>query len=577
MFARPATEHPFGAAPPKETTASNVRLFCDDAIAPPSSLFDSDEPFAIPDFGPRASADGNHSSRQVQARFFVPAPIVAPVAPAPPPTAPPTAGASEGGIYGGGTAFVLNKLVADIEKLMGQHVVKLERIVRSQREMHDECLQKFFDSAPGNPWASQRGPTKSQPTRPKGRVSLSKDKPVIKMGEDGSIEIGSMVMLPEDSTRSRCADTRTDPAVISVVPFVENCGSGDKTPKSNGNNTDSGDQSVKNCGAGDETPKSNSNKTDSGEQGEAVTGSRSDGSTRPPPNLLDIISWKPHGRSSGRPRHLEVADEEWVDGESCVGFGFRRYVRFVLSPRFDYMIGVVIILNTIFIGFQIDYNSRELQNSSSYDEPGFITGVETIFASLFTIEWLSRLVAFRERFPYSMWNLFDTVVVVTAVFEEVIKYAVKSDTIVGQFSVLRVVRVLKLVRTLRIIRVVRAFRELRIVLTSILICMRELFWTLFLLFVLLYMVSVLVLGELTQVPNPFGDGKFGEFRQMYFGNLPRTLFTIFQATTFGMPWEVMSTGLEDVMPWVCIVWILYMALWYLPSAIQLLASSWIKR
>eukprot|EP00929_Paragymnodinium_shiwhaense_P001140 TRINITY_DN101365_c0_g1_i1.p1 TRINITY_DN101365_c0_g1~~TRINITY_DN101365_c0_g1_i1.p1 ORF type:complete len:703 (-),score=151.88 TRINITY_DN101365_c0_g1_i1:123-2231(-) len=266
------------------------------------------------------------------------------------------------------------------------------------------------------------------------------------------------------------------------------------------------------------------------------------------------------GRSTGA--SMFGADvEEWIDGESAVAFAYRRFSRFIRSSKFDYLMGTFILANTIFIGIQIDQKARALQDGSGESEntKGFMY-TETVFALIFLLELLCRLIVFHKRFCCSGWNLFDAVVVLSALLEECIKYGIGGDTIAGKLSLFRLVRVFKLLRTLRIIRVVRAFRELRIVLMSIITCVRQLFWTLCLLFTAIYFVSLIILSELTTASDtPFAASlPGGELRRQYFGNLPRTLLTIFQCTSFGLQWEEMSTSLEHLMDYMSVVWIAYM-------------------
>jgi len=122
-------------------------------------------------------------------------------------------------------------------------------------------------------------------------------------------------------------------------------------------------------------------------------------------------------------------------------------------------------------------------------------------------------------------------------------------------------RVAKLLRTLRIIRVVRAFRELRIVLSSILRSMRALIWTLCLLFVLLYFMSILVLVELSSHETAFdGSGEVVERRKKYFPSLGRTLLTVYQSTTGGLLWEDALSCLAGAIPHMNALWVLYIGL-----------------
>eukprot|EP00929_Paragymnodinium_shiwhaense_P012352 TRINITY_DN11935_c0_g3_i1.p1 TRINITY_DN11935_c0_g3~~TRINITY_DN11935_c0_g3_i1.p1 ORF type:complete len:686 (+),score=192.18 TRINITY_DN11935_c0_g3_i1:115-2172(+) len=270
----------------------------------------------------------------------------------------------------------------------------------------------------------------------------------------------------------------------------------------------------------------------------------------------EFSEYKPRARSEGR--KFDKTDELWVDGED----GFRQYLRkfslFIKSTTFDYIMGGFIVANTLFLGIQIDIKARALDSEPDPEDPVLVKVVESLFTYVFTVELFARLIAYHPRFCCSAWNIFDSVVVLSALLEEITKYAAANENSpLGKLSALRVIRALKLLRALRIIRVVRAFRELRIVLMSVLSCVQQLFWTLSLLTVLIYMLCILVLVELTGQANAYGEDAFGLARKRYFSDLPRALMTVYQCTTSGALWEEVLRPLEEVIPWMGVVWMAY--------------------
>eukprot|EP00929_Paragymnodinium_shiwhaense_P065245 TRINITY_DN32727_c0_g1_i1.p1 TRINITY_DN32727_c0_g1~~TRINITY_DN32727_c0_g1_i1.p1 ORF type:complete len:736 (-),score=189.06 TRINITY_DN32727_c0_g1_i1:197-2404(-) len=267
---------------------------------------------------------------------------------------------------------------------------------------------------------------------------------------------------------------------------------------------------------------------------------------------------RPKGRSEGRP--VDKLDELWVDGETVRMAYMRNFATFIRSSKFDHLMGIIIVLNTLFLGIQIDIKARSMEHEVDPEDPMPIKIMESLFAFVFSCELGARLYAFHPRFCCSGWNVFDTVVVTSALLEEVTKYAPSdADSPMGKLSAIRVLKVLKLLRALRIIRVVRAFRELRIVISSIANCMSQLFWTISLLTILIYMVCILILVELTsQGERAFETSIEGDKRKRYFSDLVRTLMTLFQCTTFGALWEDASRSLEELIPWLGIIWAAYM-------------------
>eukprot|EP00927_Polykrikos_kofoidii_P032616 TRINITY_DN27726_c0_g1_i3.p1 TRINITY_DN27726_c0_g1~~TRINITY_DN27726_c0_g1_i3.p1 ORF type:complete len:652 (-),score=129.79 TRINITY_DN27726_c0_g1_i3:85-2040(-) len=270
----------------------------------------------------------------------------------------------------------------------------------------------------------------------------------------------------------------------------------------------------------------------------------------------DTTAWRPKGRSEGRP--IDKTDELWIDGEEGIYVYLREFKNFVKSNRFDHIMGGVIVFNTLFLGIQIDIKARSLDGGGDPADPRWILTLETLFTIIFFLELVARCIAFHPWFCCSAWNVFDTVVVLSAILEEIQKYSEEGNSFLGTLRAFKMIRVLKLLRALRIIRVVRAFRELRIVLMSIVNALRQLFWTLSLLFVLIYMVSILVLVELTGTSDPYEATHFGDIRKRYFSDLLRTLMTVFQCTTYGALWEEATRPLEEVVPMLGPVWMLYM-------------------
>eukprot|EP00929_Paragymnodinium_shiwhaense_P007858 TRINITY_DN111776_c0_g1_i1.p1 TRINITY_DN111776_c0_g1~~TRINITY_DN111776_c0_g1_i1.p1 ORF type:complete len:781 (-),score=144.87 TRINITY_DN111776_c0_g1_i1:141-2483(-) len=288
-------------------------------------------------------------------------------------------------------------------------------------------------------------------------------------------------------------------------------------------------------------------------------------------------SHKPQGRSMGAAQSHERGGDDWVDGESMPGRWWRLYINFVSSTTFDNMIGVFILLNTLFMGMQADQIAR-----ASLPQPGAglnevaedpednqtFSIMETVFCILFFGECVARLTVQKRRYFCAAWNWFDVMVVGAAVFEECLKYGVGGNTLFGSLSVFRIVRIMKITRTLRIIRVVRVFRELRIVVMAMVNCLRSLFWTLLLLFVLQYVMAILILMELTsdravqvhsELSESFAVSTYSEYRTKYFPNLVRCLLTLFQSVTGGLEWSQASLALEEVTPWIPVVWVLFMA------------------
>eukprot|EP00927_Polykrikos_kofoidii_P026551 TRINITY_DN23610_c0_g1_i2.p1 TRINITY_DN23610_c0_g1~~TRINITY_DN23610_c0_g1_i2.p1 ORF type:complete len:771 (+),score=106.39 TRINITY_DN23610_c0_g1_i2:213-2315(+) len=267
---------------------------------------------------------------------------------------------------------------------------------------------------------------------------------------------------------------------------------------------------------------------------------------------------KPKGRSQGDDE-LQKQNEVWVDGEGKLSRWARAYASLVKGAYFDYFIGIFIVLNTLFLGRQVDVEVRSTLGAVSKEQP-YNAAVETFFAVLFTVELLMRLSVYRLRFFCCLWNLFDVLVVACAVVEECIKYGVGANTVLGKLKVFRLMRVFKLARAMKIIRVLRAFRELRIVMRSIFSCFRSLFWTLLLLTLVMYVVSIIIMDELAMAKD---QGSYdsstenGHFNIVHFGGLDRSILTLYQCVTGGLLWSNTLRAVEEVVPWIWVAWVWY--------------------
>merc|ERR1719162_1946440 len=91
------------------------------------------------------------------------------------------------------------------------------------------------------------------------------------------------------------------------------------------------------------------------------------------------------------------------------------------------------------------------------------------------------------------WNCLDVLVVSLQIFEELFTVAVHGYDSEGanlNLSFLRLLRVLRLVRLVRLVRVLRFIRELRTLVTSIFGSLMSLTWTITLLVLVIYVVSL---------------------------------------------------------------------------------------
>jgi len=155
----------------------------------------------------------------------------------------------------------------------------------------------------------------------------------------------------------------------------------------------------------------------------------------------------------------------------------------VQSVQFDIAVALLIIANCVFLGFQVERD----HNSHSTDI------LQVLFCCLFSIELALRFIADRRGFVRKdiMWNIFDTFTVVGSILEICLKWA--SSQMYSSSSNLLVLRSLRFLRFVRVARMLRvkAMRELRLMLRSVMCCVKPLTWAVTLLGIEVYVVAMI--------------------------------------------------------------------------------------
>lgn len=199
----------------------------------------------------------------------------------------------------------------------------------------------------------------------------------------------------------------------------------------------------------------------------------------------------------------------------------------VEAPLFESASGGLILLCAVLIGVEAEYSMQTIGEPS----PAVFRFLNSAFNFCFACELLLRMLVDGLLFfscynPLIHWNVLDFTLIAFAVVEEV----------------LRTLRMLRLARILRILKVVRFFSELRIMVNGVLGSAKSLFWALLLIILVNFLFGVffmqLSLNYLESVDSkaPLLD---------YFGSLPRTMMTLYQAISGGIDW---GTAVATLLP-----------------------------
>ncbi|MBO9605225.1 MAG: ion transporter [Paenibacillaceae bacterium] len=174
--------------------------------------------------------------------------------------------------------------------------------------------------------------------------------------------------------------------------------------------------------------------------------------------------------------------------------GFNAFIR---GKTFTNFILTVVFMNAIVIGFQ-SYPSVDEAYKTLFHN------LDIVFLTIFSIEVVLKLIAYRTSYFKDGWNLFDFIVVAASL-------AFMSSPFVSVLRILRVLRVLKTISSIR---------SLRRIITSLFMAVPAIGSISLLMVIVLFIYGVV------------GATFFSEASPVYFGDLSKSLITLFQIATF---------------------------------------------
>lgn len=221
-------------------------------------------------------------------------------------------------------------------------------------------------------------------------------------------------------------------------------------------------------------------------------------------------------------RYRGIAEEE-EDVEAAVG---------VERPAFDVFMCVITTLNTVVIGLEIDIDGDA-------ESRGIVWVVfEVFFVIAFGMEVILKVRLHGKRWIIdSAMNFVSTLIAVVALFDLCLFYPLRVTGIIRINGILRMITLLRIVGLFRLVRVVQFYRsldELRLTLQGLLQSIQSIVWVCFCVVVLLYTMSLVtttVVGHNDSIYVPYRKMSGGWDYQEYFGNVPRSMFTLLQVMT----------------------------------------------
>lgn len=222
--------------------------------------------------------------------------------------------------------------------------------------------------------------------------------------------------------------------------------------------------------------------------------------------------------------------------------------RILLSQPVEWGCGAVILANFIVIVIETDWKAQRGE-----DMPKITTILNHAFFSVYCLELSLRLFAFRLKAFNSMWMVLDSMIVGAGLLELGLQLIGES---ISAGTTLRAVRLIRVMRLLRALRVLGALKELRKLLEMMTSCMKTLFWSFLLCFMVMSIwsiVAVELLGDIVADMHDQGFWPDCDVCSRYFTSVMHCNLFFFQTIIAGDSWGMISVPVTERHPWALIV------------------------
>jgi len=251
---------------------------------------------------------------------------------------------------------------------------------------------------------------------------------------------------------------------------------------------------------------------------------------------LTAARYQPDAKRRGawRSRRLRCTH---ISGQGEQGTVRQRVSRVVETNYFDFTCGVVIILNSVLIGWSVEHKTLH-----PTEEIFFIEVAGHVCSFFFLVELLLRMYV-QGNYYFNAdnrpWNYFDIILVVYSIVDAIMMVLVRDQNSSGLHSNMKTI---KMFRILRVFRVFRFFRELSLLALMIVDSIRSLIWALIMLTVIIYVFAICFTQSAAEYINEHGDaGDPGVAR--WFGSLFRTVYSLVVSMLGGVSWHEVSDPL----------------------------------
>jgi voltage-gated sodium channel len=218
-------------------------------------------------------------------------------------------------------------------------------------------------------------------------------------------------------------------------------------------------------------------------------------------------------------------------------------LQFVESNFFTAVVVFSIFGNAVTSGLVVNERARRADNSADSTQfLGILENIDLFFVGVFALEMILRIGAYGVLYFFDRYNLFDAALVFIS-FYELYEKVTKGKEGDSKAMLMRILRSLRMVRLLRSLRF---FHELRLLVNSLVSGLISLFWAMVLLVLITFITAVLITdiihsdagSSVDEQPAEslpdfhfFISGLPTDFISIFFGDLPKTMLTLFQVMT----------------------------------------------
>eukprot|EP00930_Biecheleria_cincta_P035423 TRINITY_DN24364_c0_g1_i1.p1 TRINITY_DN24364_c0_g1~~TRINITY_DN24364_c0_g1_i1.p1 ORF type:complete len:600 (+),score=97.96 TRINITY_DN24364_c0_g1_i1:117-1916(+) len=253
----------------------------------------------------------------------------------------------------------------------------------------------------------------------------------------------------------------------------------------------------------------------------------------------------------------EDSEDESDQGPQTI---YSHFSRIIASNNYSYFVSLMVVLNSIQIGFETDY----LAQHGGTEKMPYAVVFDKTFCWVFTLELLARMLtqSLSKFFCGDEWgwNCFDFFIVGMQWFEAIAGLFGEPDDHAGGTMQLGFLKTLRVVRIMRLARVIKFIVELRTMISCIIGSLRPLFWACVLFIMIIYGVAV----SLTQVVNDYrrvnADAPDIESLERFFNSVPVAGLALWECISGGMDWQDLADPLmRHISPMFAVLLSIYVA------------------